>query len=213
MTFLRVLLALLFSVAISGVALANPSDPRPGIGRSDEDPVGKPFELPAGLVLQEPIDGHDRDRCKREGEATDLKIGHGTSVDVCLSFTNTTPEPIQVSLPAGLIVVSISDETQNGLLIITETFEVPPGDDPYFVRLGLHCLNIGRAPGGARDFFKLGPVTEDEQLLSVIALLDGLKIRDDLDDHIGVQDYVWNVSDNQRLYDHDRAWLASLQNR
>lgn len=195
------------------VARAAASDPRPGIGRSDEDPVGQPFNLPPGLILKEPIDGHDQDRCKREGEPTDLRIGHGTNVDLCLSFTNTTPAPIQVRLPAGLIFVSLSDETQNGLLIITETFEVPPGDNPYFVRLALHCLNIGRAPGGARDFFRIGPITEDERLLSVIAMLDGLKIRDDLEDHVGVQDYVWNASDNERLYDHDRTWLANLQSR
>lgn len=194
------------------LAVAAPMDPRPGIGRSTAEPTGTALELPVGLMSPERFAGYSEDHCRRDDDSrTDLEIGHGLNVQVCLSLINTTAQPITLSLPAGLIFVSWDDETQNGLLITTETFEIPPGDEPFFVRLGLHCLNIGRSPSGLGDDFRLGPVTGDPLLHRLLERLDGHQLTDE--DVMYVQNLVWNATDDISLTPPDRAWLAALADR
>jgi len=53
-------LALLLAVGGSASAVAQPVDSRPGIGRSNADPVGVAFDWPPGLVLQAQAPGTGR---------------------------------------------------------------------------------------------------------------------------------------------------------
>ncbi|SEL03668.1 hypothetical protein SAMN05444354_103369 [Stigmatella aurantiaca] len=183
-------------------------DEKPGIGPSTKDPVGTPFEWPAGLIVKEPIDAYDEDHCYRDDQKEREVYGHGGNVRLCLGFTNTTNQPITVSLPAGLIFVSLNTESQNGLLVQVETFEVPPGDQPFFVNLGLQCLNAGRDPGFIGDTYKKGPVTQDEELREFLDILKNKKLT--LDNAHIVQDALWNVTDGDGLTARDREDIGKL---
>ncbi|WP_225413441.1 hypothetical protein [Stigmatella hybrida] len=183
-------------------------DEKPGIGPSTKDPVGTPFEWPAGLTVKEPIDAYQRDHCYREDQEEREEQGYGTNVPLCLGFTNTTNQSIRVDLPAGLIFISFDTESQNGLLIQTETFEVPPGDQPFFVKLGLQCLNLDRSPGFTGDTYKKGPVTQDQELLEFIRLLEGRTLT--AQEEPVVQNALWNITDYGGLTEEDRTAIKNL---
>ena len=174
-TLTGALLALSLSAASTASAstpeLSRHQETRPGIGDVAGEPVGAAFDWPPGIVVPEPIDAFDEDRCGREEERPLKSTGASGNVRLCLSLVNTTSRPIQVTLPAGLIFVSLDTESQNGLLLQVETFEVPPGDEPVFLDIGLQCLNAGRSPAFIGDQYRLGPVTEDPSLLEFMDLI------------------------------------------
>ncbi|WP_292035642.1 MULTISPECIES: hypothetical protein [unclassified Brevundimonas] len=173
--------------------------------------MGAEFAWPAGIVVQEPIDAFDEDRCGAEEDRPLKATGASGNVRLCLSLINTTSRPIQVRLPAGLIFVSLDTESQNGLLLQIETFEVPPGDMPYFVDVGLQCLNAGRSPGFIGDRYRPGPVTEDPALLDFVALIQDKALT--LENAAVVQDTLWRITDGEGLTAADRRELARLERR
>ena len=102
--------------------------------------------------------------------------------------------------------MSVEDSTQNGLLLNVETFEIPPGDEPYFVKMLLWCANADRSPGGIGDDFQIGPITEDPGIVNLIRNLAGRPLTQD--HWAAIQDVVWNVTDGKELTPRARAWLA-----
>jgi hypothetical protein len=206
--FLRPLIlatVLLVATVQSGSALA---DPRPGIGPSTERPVGRPVDLPPGLVIDH-LASHDGNECRRRpGEREQEVRGVGIHVRLCIAFRNTTSAPIRFDLPPGAMFVSFDDEVQNGLLITVETFEVDPDDMPYYVALNLWCANADRSPaGGGGQGFELGPVTEDDRILAMIRSLAGREITREAWGM--VQAVVWNATDGKELSSAERAWLET----
>ncbi|KAK0351079.1 hypothetical protein LTR94_026423, partial [Friedmanniomyces endolithicus] len=150
--------------------------------------------------------GYDPNDCRRRPEEpTNEERGLRTNVRTSMAVLNTTSTPIRLELPAGLLFVSIDDETQNGLLINVEAFEIPPGDEPYFVKLTMWCANADRSPSSYTDEFELGPVTEDQKILRAIAQLAGRSLTQ-RDAHI-VQDIIWSATDGKELDDYHREWL------
>lgn len=205
MKFLACLMACM-AVLSAGPGMAHADDARPGIGPSRERPVGREFDWPPGIAVPDRFHGYVNNHCRRpeEREADEVR-GVGNHVRLCLSVINTTSAPIRLELPAGLLFVSVEDKTQTGLLINVETFEIPPGDEPYFVKLLLWCANADRSPGGIGDDFLIGPVTEDPGIVALIQRLAGRPIAEQ--DWAAVQDVVWNVTDGKELTPRARAWL------
>lgn len=182
-------------------------DHRPGMGPSTDRPVGRTFDWPPGLVVPHHFKGYDPNDCRRRPEdPTDEARGLQTYVRIYLAVMNTTPAPIRLTLPAGLLFVSVDDETQNGLLISVETFEIPPGDEPYFVKLTVWCANENRSPSSSRDEFELGPVTDDQRILQAIEQLAGRTLVQ-ADAHI-VQDIIWHATEGKELDDYHHEWLG-----
>lgn len=203
---LSALIGLLFAVLLVGGPPALASDDRAGIGSSKAWPAGRTFEWPEGLAVPEVFHGYHNNDCRRrEKRKPDAERGVGNYVQICLGMINTTGAPIRLELPAGLLFVSVEDDTQNGLLINVETFEIPPSDEPYFVRLNLWCANADRSPGGLGDDFNIGPVTEDAGIVALIQTLAGRTIT--RDDWAAVQDLVWQVTDGKELTPRARAFL------
>lgn len=198
------LVACLYLGAPNGVSA---QDARPGIGPSTERPIGQTFEWPEGLATPERFKGYDANDCRRQPEEpTDETRGLQTYVRVCLAVLNRTQSTIRLDLPAGLIFVSVDEETQNGLLIKLETFEIPPGEEPYFVKLYMWCANADRSPSAYWDEYELGPVTEDQKILRVIRQLAGRELTQD---DVGiVQGILWNATDGKELSDYHHTWLA-----
>lgn len=182
-----------------------------GVGPSTARPEGPVFEMPAGLELQQPALGHrDRD-CRLDDETDPIHLGPPESaVLLCLAFVNTTGAPMQVRLPAGLVFISRSETTQNGVLIQVETFEAPPG--PFFVKVNLLCLNSGRNGSRPGDEYELGPVLAERN--PVWELIDALasKSIDSMEARAPsrMQAALWNITDGDGLTSVDRSRIAQL---
>ncbi len=183
-----------------------------GIGKSPETPAGAPFNLPAGIELAgNTIKGYNRDECGCRKKEEDCYRGSGELVRVCLGFTNTTNETITVTIPKGLIIIAVSDETQNGLVIKVEAFEIPAGETVYY-SLGAYCLNSGRTPALAGDVFELGPVTENAELNELMELLENKRI-DNVEAGGMIQAALWDITDGNGLTDFYRQAIAKLPNK
>lgn len=201
--------AVLFGFAVTTSTPLRAEDVRAGIGRSKSEPVGQPFVLPEGVTIGEPIGAYIEDHCFPDDQDEQLREGHGANIRMCVGFTNTSPTAVSVRLPAGLVFVSFDTRSQNGLLIQTETFEVPPGDSPYFVSLALQCLNANRSTGRARDTYRVGPITQDQSIQHLIQLLAGKTLTEE---HIPeVQNALWSITDGQGLQARDLEALGAIQ--
>lgn len=130
---------------------------------SDDEPEGAPLTLPAGLTFSEAlpaqVNGDPEEECTFREDGEERVSGIGTSVILCVSFRNSTPAPINLTLPPGLIFVSRNRGTQNGMLSGRVKMLIPP-NTMYFHQLNLHCMNTGRKTStNFSDPFDLGPVT------------------------------------------------------
>lgn len=158
MTKAIALLALLFVSPLG--AANNPS----GWGYSKAPVEGEPLAIPSGLTIDQPFAGisiFDED-CLSQSEPQ--KRGSGGAVLICFSITNFTdrngtPQVIPFVLPAGTTFISQDDEYQNGILVVTERFDVLPGQT-IRVPLYLYCMNTDREQSTPASSYTLGPVTQ-----------------------------------------------------
>lgn len=195
-----------------------------GLGESKETPEGIAYNLPAGVeLINDPIKGYDEGECDCQWSDSDCHKGSGSGVRICLGFRNTNNTPITVTLPAGLIFISIETETQNGLLIQLETFEVPPGESQF--ELALHCTNKSRSAGGTEDLFTMGPVIQNKEIRELIDLVKNKDLRDNytipapgvgpegLSPTVILDECVWDITDRNGVTEARRALLNNLRNR
>lgn len=187
----------------------NPSgDARPGMGESLVEPTGNTFTLPKGLEWVTPVKGYsifEYEKCNDQ-DYTKAR-GSGDLVRLCLGLSNTTGQPISVVLPVGLIFISSSLKTQNGMLVQSVTIEVPPAQT-FFTPLFMYCINDGRDPSTPEDEFKPGPITTYSDFLQFFDLIKNKTI--DEDETGEVQAIVWNLSNGEGLSADDRAAINEL---
>ncbi len=147
--------------AAGTTAMAAPTkQPRPGLYKSTAAPVGMPFSLPEGLELEEPIHGYSsEDPFKCDDKYRDRSYGHGDLVQLCLILQNTTSKPITLTLPPGLMFISQSTKTQNGILVQKIAIEVPAGER-FFAPVLMYCANGPRQPSATEDNYHLGPIIQ-----------------------------------------------------
>ncbi len=179
---------------------------RPGIGPSTEAPEGTAFTLPAGLSIVQPIPGYDG-ICAPEEEAR----GTGGQVRLCLTLSNTSGQNIVLALPEGLVFPARDSSIQNGLLLQSATIPVSAGQT-LTVPLFLYSINLSRTGSQPKDFFTLGPITQDAAVREVVQLVANKDTRD-FEDGIAVQSALWHATDGQGLTTQDRANLAGLPPR
>ncbi|SEU31759.1 hypothetical protein [Stigmatella erecta] len=179
-----------------------------GVGPSTARPKGTPFQLPQGLTVKNPIKGFDETDCYKEDQEDREEKGSGDLVQLCLQFSNTTPNTISVELPPGLIFISFNTETQNGLLVQVETFEVPPGE--HSVHLRLFCLNSGRSGADPRDDYELGPVLNEKDPVWVLMNLLKDKAPLDANSTSKIQAALWNITDGDGLTRVDEERIDAL---
>lgn len=168
-----------------------------GMGNSVEYPAGTAYKLPKGIVLH--ISGTDNKRCQ---------LGAGSLVKLSLSLRNKTEEPVTVTLPAGLIFVSQDEKVQNGLLIRDEAVVLAAGET-YIFNMALFCLNEERAVTKAKDRYKIGPVSEDEDLK---ALIEQLQDKDLKDEHYqaAAQKAIWDITKGSALTAAQHRTIAQI---
>lgn len=168
-------------------------DTKKGMGTSVELPAGPAFKLPHGVVLdRSEIPGYDFGGCKCRPDNRSCELGAGGLVRLCLALRNQTPQPITLTLPAGLIFVSLDEKTQNGILIRNEEVVVP-ANGTYSFNLALFCLNADRAVTKAKDKYKLGPVSEDADMKTLMELLAHKDLKDEHNLALA-QEAIWDVT-------------------
>lgn len=180
----------------------------PGLGDSTADPVGVPFTLPEGIELARRIQAATLD-CWPDEELNRFEMkGSGLLVNVCLAFRNTTAEPIEITLPPGLIFTSESIETQNGLLVIPVTVEIP-GESVWVLPLHTHCTNEGRhAPEDGIDVYRMEVVTDHAGLLGLIDRMEAAGKNTDVWGDWQAQMAIWDVTSGRPTSEETEAWLA-----
>ncbi|MFP2932649.1 hypothetical protein ACLESO_47380 [Pyxidicoccus sp. 3LG] len=196
---------------------------RPGLGEDEGEPQGTPLSLPNGVSISGDILGADELRGECKGGET--PHGSGPAVKVCVPFRNDTLGSVQVELPPGLIVVSISEgRYQHGLLVERVVVTIPPtrqgpgglpdggpGPDPDATQVLLHlyCLNEERNPSETGNPYEMGPVTSDSALRELLQLLSGKRI-DSEDDVDVVQDALYSITEHNGLTREDREAISDL---
>lgn len=193
------------------------SGEKPGLGDSTASPTGTPFTLPPGLELDEQPRGYSfygDERCPDIDEA--LVHGSGGLVTLCLSFRNTTSDPIELVLPPGLIFVSKSLDLQNGLLTEPVGLLIPPESVESIV-VATYCANLFRSVPGGGEEYSIGPITDDPDLLELLEILGGVDLPSRYDDSEDaeyvaetVQGAVWDITDWGGLTDETRAELEAI---
>lgn len=201
------------------------SDYRPGFGSSDLPPKGKPLVLPAGVSIVEPIPGIDmfaREKCQNEEDGDNPAPEHGSGdlVQLCVEFRNTTGKPVIVDLPPGMIVESETDDTQHGMLVQRASIVVPPKEQ-YFSQLNLYCLNNSRGGSGPSSRYRVGPVTQEKDLLALFQLLENKRIPARISTEkqgtipvtAQIQSIVYSLVSDHALNAQERGFIASLPNK
>jgi len=145
---------------------------RPGMGRSEADPIGADFDLPPGLELVSPMMGYNTSNpedCDHKYE--DQAVGHGEDVRLCLVFRNRTGGPIRLELPPGLVFVSRNRAVQNGMLAKRVAIEVPAGER-FFQPLFLYCINGERDGSNPEEAYGVGPVIGYPEMVALFRFLE-----------------------------------------
>lgn len=179
-----------------------------GMGGSTATPTGSPYAWPQGLQVEQPIKGDDP-FCVPEDQHDKAHTGHGGLVRLCLAFRNTGAVPITVTLPPGLVFISDSLETQNGIVLQETVIVVPAGTATYYVPVWLYCLNLGRHnTAGEQDTYHTGPVTDDASVNELLSLLQGKQVP--LAFEFSLQQALWHITDDTGLTPEDRQAIAGL---
>lgn len=183
---------MLFAVAALSAHVVHAQDASPpGLGNSAAAPTGKPFLLPAGVELRQPIKTYNSSRPQDCGNK-DEKKAYGTDghlIALCLMFTNRSSAPIDVTLPPGLIFRSRSVKKQNGIVVQSQVIRVPPAAI-FYAPLLLYCANGNRPGPNEEDLYDLGPITDAPALLTLFRKLAGRNLAE-LD---VIQGFVWDTA-------------------
>ena len=151
-----------------------------GFGDSLALPTGEPWVLPEGIELVAAIESYnylDPDSCKHPDAPAMNRLGPEGLVHLCLQFRNTTHQPISVRLPPGLIFISESQKNQHGMVVQTETLEVP-SNQYLFAPINLDCMNASRSAPGIGFPYRVGPVTDNADIQEALRLLDDKDLSD-----------------------------------
>jgi len=172
----------------------------PGLGETGGTPQGTTFSLPDGITVVGDITGQLCD------EAT-FTIGSGHYVTVCVGLSNDTEQEKTITFPAGLVLISTTDNYQNGVVLTTESFAIPPKQTIRFV-FHTYCGNASRSSASSSAVYTFGPITNSKLITRLINDLKNKKISvvdymngDDVDDEFEtiastVQALLWMITDS-----------------
>ncbi|MCA9678703.1 MAG: hypothetical protein KC464_26985 [Myxococcales bacterium] len=170
----------------------------PGLGPSTKPPRGKRHALPKTVSVRGALKG-------KPSSGTRVGSGRGY-VDVGLQLDGGATSTA-IFMPAGLVMISKSTSTQNGLLVQDVRIVVPAKARTQWI-LAMYCANHDRSPADDSDEFEFGPVTQDPAFKDLFEILAGRTIPDDMTD--SVQQAVWQITDGGGLTPETRAMLTAL---
>jgi hypothetical protein len=198
----------------------------PGMGDTPGTPQGEPFKLPAGITLKGEIVGNDDfmsgQDCVVDGQ------GYAVTVKMKLHRDSAGTGPIEVVFPAGLVIVSASEGFQSGLLVERVVVTIPPvppgsGGSDCQVTLMLFCLNANLKASKPSAKYRLGVVTNSEQIKNFIQKVSGKKIsysaypagnKEDYFTNSGfLQVALWDITDGEGLTKENLGNIQGVPNK
>lgn len=197
-------LTLLFLTIVPLILLATAAgkrssrlQPPPAPKNTETKPASRPiaisgntFRLPAGVSLTEGgIKGHHAPGVQR--------YGHGCMVYLRLGLRNHTTAPMQVTLPAGLVIRSQTDRANDALVARAITLTVPAGAVRYY-HLDLFALHASIRQPGPAGAYRFGPVADNYDLSALLQTLEA-KSLEDVHSLAVAQDAIWEVTNGHIL--------------
>lgn len=173
-----------------------------GLGEQDGTPQGTPFQLPDGVTVDGLITG---DYC----EEAETEIGSGYYVTVCVALRNDKDQQITVKFPGGLILISETDDYQNGVVLGDTEIILQPKITTHFI-FYTYCGNNHRSASSSSSVYTFGPVTNSKLITRLVNDLKTKKIAamdywdgEDYADEYGevsstVQSLLWQITDGSR---------------
>ena len=192
---------LILAAACGGDSSTGPKPPALPFDR----PTGTPFTLPTGVTTVGVLKGPDAS-C-----AAATRVGFSVQlVEVCVTLHNSTTSTVMTTFPPGIVLISKSNEVQNGTQVQPIVVPVRAGSDTTVV-LELYCVNLTRHATAPGDEYTLGVVSDNAGLREIVNILANKVI--DESSVSTVQDAIWEVSDGDGLTSVTRTDLQSLPNR
>lgn len=182
----------------------------PGLGSQSGELQGTPFNLPEGVSVVGEIKGGWCD----DSQAS---IGSGYLVTVCVTLRNDSDQGKTVTFPAGLILISSTDQFQHGVVLKDETIEIPPNETVRFAFF-TYCGNNARSAASSSAVYTFGPITNSKLIARLINDLKNKKIDvvDYMDGDEPNLDYIVMQTDVQTLLwlitdGHELDWMSFEQ--
>jgi hypothetical protein len=169
-----------------------------GIGPSTKPSMGRRLLLPTGITVQDRMHGRP---------TAGNRVGSGTGlVDVGLQFTGGKNDNT-VTLPAGLLIVSMDGNIQNGLLVQRVVIVVQAGELSEWI-LQSYCANNTRDQAEPESEFTFGPILSTTPLQELFRLLKGKIIPSEATET--VQSAVWEITDGNGLTEETRSEIEAI---
>mgnify|MGYP000886971414 CR=1 FL=1 len=203
------------------------SKTHPGLGDSDDLPMGAALTLPEGIrIVKRPHHPFN--------PALSKLFAHVNAFYVDVNFVNDRmpgTAPVIVEFPAGVIGVSMDHDKQNGVSIEKYLIAVPPteriggGRDTTTVYVGMACINASKSMPWydnneverhypiSRNNYEQFIVTSDPNLLKLLEVLKGhpkLKVTQHWDP-VEANEYGYVVPEWLKIYHHiqDHIWAVT----
>ncbi|MDR1554959.1 MAG: hypothetical protein LBS39_02910 [Campylobacteraceae bacterium] len=208
-----------------------------GLGDASGEVTGEVFQFPDGVILEGDVLGIGGSSLKVNNinqpnyykpsfnavtiTGANATIGSGSVyVRLVFSLNNTNNVDTEVVFPAGLVAISTTGDSQNGLLI-KETSVVIPANSRYKVVLIMYCANLHRATAGGYYYNNFFIVSNSSTLQELFDLVKDKKINNEEYDSsqsstysniVGnLQDIVWSITDDANgLNDSHKEYIANL---
>lgn len=212
----------------------------PGLGNVQGDLTGTPFVLPAGISLNGSIlgsydvytnpiivasEGGESFYPQKKSDVVvevevmvDTVLGSGYNVVLYIPLKNTTASPIEVVLPAGLIIVAGSSDFQDGVLLKKVSFEVP-ANKTYGIILLTYSGNERKSTSLPSITYKWGVVSNVPVLTDLCDRLANKKINYEEFERASeiyniqskeLQNILWAITDDVGAYKNQLEWVDNL---
>jgi len=197
----------------------------PGLGNNTEEVEGTDFQFPTGisvgtipgyagysaapaavkpasmeeLLLTPPTALYAAPAATLATTTADYTLGSGYYVRIVLPLTNSTPNPIEIELPAALIFQNSGGEYQNGLLVKKVKFTAKANGTTEVV-LHLYCCNLSRHASDTEAVYNRFVVCTSEPIVRFCQLFKDKKINveenpDDYDGQVTqIQSILWTLT-------------------
>ena len=223
----------------------------PGLGDTDGELTGATFTLPNGITLIEDITGAgdsdyywidlygspSRTFTAKDGTQITKSFAENVSyedqhyfgsgrgyVDLLIPLKNNNSSSTTITFPAGLIIRSVSGNSQNGILIKKVTITIP-ANSSYYLCLSFYCGNAHKSSAHSSDVYVWGVISNASILMDLCERVKNKKINLEEFSPSSINDYttyseqtyklqaiVWRITDYDGMTEADIAYINSLPN-
>jgi hypothetical protein len=194
----------------------------PGLGDNKGELTGVEFKLPEGVQLDGDILTSTVDDVLQIGSWWDGN-GSGGCVKLTLRLKNLTNKAVDVELPAGLIMESLSGEYQNGVLLKKTRITVLASDEtqPFLLEMYGGNKSLQHTSVTKTEKYEFAVVSNSSLIVDLCNRLANKKInKEEFGSSVDnynyegytsmVQSMLWSLTDGKGLTEDDIEYINSL---